>query len=106
VGERRRDKRQLKATKAGTKQATNATRQAATAAYWEQQQNATLIAQQQQQLELMRAQLSAAQATTDAQGGRWAPDPYGRFHTRYWDGEKWTQWVGDRDGGQSSDPVS
>jgi hypothetical protein len=28
---------------------------------------------------------------------QWAPDPYGRFRTRYFDGTQWTRWVADGD---------
>ncbi len=26
----------------------------------------------------------------------WYPDPLGRAEYRYWDGERWTQWIADR----------
>lgn len=69
---------------------------------WEAYHANQAMAQQQAHHEQLMRQIAAA---PDASGGRWAPDPYGRFHTRYWDGEAWTQWVGDADGGQHIDPV-
>ncbi|HEY6531499.1 MAG TPA: STAS/SEC14 domain-containing protein [Acidimicrobiales bacterium] len=34
---------------------------------------------------------------------QWAPDPYGRHQHRWWDGERWTAYVGDN-GMTSTDP--
>jgi hypothetical protein len=36
--------------------------------------------------------------------GRWAPDPYGRFQVRYWNGTKWTEHVSN-DGVTALDPM-
>jgi hypothetical protein len=38
-----------------------------------------------------------------AAGAGWHPDPGGRHHSRYWDGQGWTTWVSD-DGVPSVDP--
>jgi Short C-terminal domain/Protein of unknown function (DUF2510) len=38
-------------------------------------------------------------------GEGWLPDPSGRHPDRWWDGERWTEWVRDKPGGtRSEDP--
>jgi len=41
--------------------------------------------------------------TSPENPARWAPDPLGRHHYRYWDGGQWTEHVSD-DGVVSVDP--
>ena len=43
-------------------------------------------------------------STAPSVPGQWAPDPYGRFDHRYFDGRDWTSHV-TRDGQSLSDPV-
>lgn len=44
-------------------------------------------------------------ASTQASGGGWHPDPSGRHELRYWDGTQWTDSVSDG-GNQSNDPFT
>lgn len=86
-------KRQMKLTRASDFHAQSA-------AYNQALNNQALMAQQQEQIRLLQLQAAA-----NAGPGRWAPDPAGRFARRYYDGERWTQWVIDAAGQQHIDPV-
>jgi hypothetical protein len=37
---------------------------------------------------------------------QWSPDPFGRHHLRWWDGERWTEHVADPERGRGTDPPS
>lgn len=38
-------------------------------------------------------------------GDGWFPDPTGRYVMRYWNGQRWTEWVSSNDGRSLSDPI-
>ena len=46
-----------------------------------------------------------AAANPEAEPGRWAPDPSGRFVQRWWDGQSWTEHVTDTHGSVHSDAL-
>ena len=47
---------------------------------------------------------STVSPSREAEQPCWCPDPWGRHERRWWDGETWTEHVGDR-GVPAIDPV-
>lgn len=107
MGERRRDRKQLKATKAQTKAAyTLADRQAAL----HQQQMTEQRRQHAAQLGAMQQApappplASQKPMAPPPPAGRWGTDPSGKWAKRWYDGTRWTEHVEDAGGQRHSDP--
>lgn len=100
MGERRRDRKQLKATKAQTRAAlTLADRQAAL----HQQQMAEQRRQHAAQLGALQ-QVPSSPPPKPPPAGRWGTDPSGKWAKRWYDGSRWTEHVEDASGQRHSDP--
>lgn len=111
MGERRRDKKQLRATREQTRLLAAQGEAATTAAFFQAQagahQNAALQAQQTAQERQHSEQLRAMQQQAQASSlltGRWGADPSGQWAKRWHDGRRWTEHVEDANGQRHSDP--